>query len=197
MCPSQHHQTTLFHPVTLPSAANGHSTPNATRSPTAATLHVGYTPEAELQSAAHPLVFPVLPASQASGVDRQPASVPLSASAAPPISTARSADKQPAKPVATTASAQGSGPEASSEPVCAERRKTSAGLPKTHGPDSDSALSSAAANPKTPMAPVSALSRQQAPGELTHSTRQQQRTDLVPVGGSKLSVPGDFELADA
>ncbi len=180
-------------PVTLPSAANGHSRPNATNSPTAAMLDIDYTPEAEQQSADHPQFLPVLPASPTSNVDRQPASVPLRASAAPPINTARSADKQPAKPVASAASAQGSNLAAASKPVCAERRKSFAALPK---PDADPPLSPAATSQKTPTATVSALSRQQAPGELTQGTGQQQRLDATPVGGSKSFVPGDFQRSD-
>ena len=180
-------------PVTHPSPANGHSTPSAIRSPIAATLHVDYTPEAELQSAAYPQALTVRPGSPTANVDRQPAIVPLSASAAPPISTARYADRQPSKPVASAASTQGSGPQAASEPVCAEPLTSFSALK----PDADSPLSPAAISQETPTAVVSALSRQQAPGELTCVTRQQQRTDAVPVGGSKLSVPGDFQLADA
>lgn len=153
-------------PVTFASADNGHSRPNATRSPTGAMLDADVTPEAEQQSADHPQVLPVLPASPTSNVDRQLASVPLGTSAASPISTARSADWQPAKPVASAASAQGSGLEAASEPVCAERRKNSAALPKPDGPDSDPPLSPAAPNWKTPTGTVSAVLRQQAPGEL-------------------------------
>ncbi len=179
--------------VTPPSPANGHSTPNATRSPTAALLDAEYTPEAKQQGADHPLVFPGLPASQASGVDRQPASVPLSASAASPINTARSADRQPAKPVASPASAQGSGLQAASQPVCTEGCRSFSALK----PDADPPLSPAAISQETPTAVVSASSRQQAPAEMTQGTRQQQRTDVVSVGGSKLCVPGDFELADA
>ena len=144
-------------PVTLASAANGHSRPNATRTPIAAMLDADYTPDAQQQSADHP--------QSSSNVDRQPASVPLGASAASPINTATSADRQPVKPVASAASAQGSGLEAASAPVCAERHKNSAALPKPGGPDSDPALSSAAASRKTP----TAMSRQQAPGQPTQA----------------------------
>lgn len=148
-------------------------------------LDADYTPEARQQSADHP--------QSSSNVDRQPASVPLGASAASPINTATSADRQPVKPVASAASAQGSGLEAASAPVCAERHKNSAALPKPGGPDSDPALSSAAASRKTP----TAMSRQQAPGQPTQGTGQQQGPDATPVGGMKPYAPGDFQLADA
>ncbi|DBA93246.1 TPA: hypothetical protein ACH3X2_003539 [Trebouxia sp. C0005] len=112
------------------------------------------------------------------------------------ISTARSADRQPAKPIASAASTQDSGQEAASKPVCAECRKSFAAIPKPIG-HSDPPLSLAATSRKTPSATVSALSGQQAPTELTQGTGQQHRPDATPVGGIKAYVPGDFLLHHA